>query len=164
MKKLLIILIVLVLLLAAVTVAQADTYVWLWGADGETYTVDQGESAGLYITWVTCNRGLARAFQNAVNIELTLDGAPLYQTMQNDPYWIFEWDAGEWEDCYPDENSRPTGVGWQISVQLPPGEYQIGYNIWLNNRLPDGFNSDGIGPPDFYEGVMQEGSFTLIFE
>ena len=89
MKKLLIVLVALGLLLVVVTVAQAQEPYWivLWGADGGEFTIEPGFYAGIAFGWTACNKGLTQAFINATNVELTLDGEPLYQATSNhDPY------------------------------------------------------------------------------
>jgi hypothetical protein len=167
MKKLLIVLVALVLLLAVVTIAQAQNFVVLPYADGQTYSIPAGESAQIaYAGWLTCNRGLNIAYMNAFNLELSYaDGSPLYQlTGKNDPYW---WDNYKWEEppvegCIPESPNYE--VWWVYPITLPPGEYNITWSAWLDHKIPDGFDGDNNGLPDFYEGHRSEGTFTLIFE
>ena len=166
MKKLLVIVIAFVLLLAAVGVAQAQDEVFiLLPMLGEEYTVNPDQVVYMAFGWGACNRGLLKLAQNALELEIMVDGAPLYELVHKDPYWGEPYSIGPFEQCIPDSHASPVESDWIFPLDLSQFnldvEYEISYTLRLEHQITDGYDGDGDGIQDFYDGVLLAGSFNL---
>ena len=166
MKKFLAFAIALILLLAAVGAAQAqdEIYIILFWHDAE-YTVAPDDTVYVTFGWYACNPGLLKAVQNALDLEIAVDGEPFYQMVKKDPYWGAPFPpVGPVEACIPDLNATPTQADWIFPLDLSQFEldqaYEISYILSFDHQVVDGYDGDGDGIPDFYYGQYPYG-FTL---
>jgi hypothetical protein len=122
-------------------------------------TVDAGQELVIGHWWGACRPGLIKAFLRAIGEqEYTLNGAPLWDTQEASQYWgpIEEY-ADEWamERCM----SQPSTfywIHWAHELDLEPGEYDLGFTLWLAHPNVDGGDWDGDGRPDKYTGQLYD--------
>ena len=166
MKKTLAVVIALILLLSAVAAAQAqdETLIYLlWS--GAEYTVNPDDTVYLVFGWYACNQGLLKAAQNALGLEITVDGEPFYQIVKKDPYWGAPFPVGPIEYCIPAASASPVQSNWFFPLDLSQfeldEEYELSTSIWFDHQITDGMDGDGDGKQDFYSGVVYSGTVTL---
>jgi hypothetical protein len=117
--------------------------------DGRTYYVDEpGQVGSLHLGWAACNKGLVRAFIEATDLEVYLDGELLLAPDQADDLWgPFAPSGG---DCCI-QRSQPLRSTWRyVLAGLGPGEYELRSKITLTHPVPDGCDNDGDGKLDLY--------------
>ena len=165
MKKLLFLVIVFVLLLSSVGVAQAqDEVLILLPMLEEEYIVNPDQAVYIVFGWYACTPGLLKGVQNSLGLAITVDGDLLYELVHKDPYWETPYSVGSLEECIPDPHAVPTAADWIYPLDLSQFEldvkYEFSFSLWLDHKTVDGYDADGDGKPDMYEGEFT-GSFNL---
>lgn len=166
MKKKIIIFIALTLLLTTITVAHAQDPIYIPIHRYGEYYVSATDEIELGTGWLACTPGLANIYKNSTNFVITLNGEFLYETTRHDPYWSPVIRTEEpIEGCL----AAPSGamgsiVRWRLPLgTLDPGTYEFTSHLSLAHKITDGYDSDGDGMIDFFEGSFGR-EFTIIVE
>ena len=173
MKKLLVVLVALGILLAAVSVVHAQETSNIWLAFPGTYTVRETDNVEMALGWSACNKGLAKQYIKAVNMEFKLDGETFYETSEPSPYWtlgpltdsIWYSYVAPLDTCianpYPHEKQHAFGEFYYTipSELLEAGNtYILSWYSTLDHPVTDGMDNlepfgvvDIYSEPEYYE-------------
>jgi len=133
----------------------ASQIIFLRPSCGETYTVLTGSLLEIrYGSWVAIDEGYANQNAEHLTVELTLNGELVTGNQQ--PIMP----ASEFPCGSPPEGAY--GVYYVAQVEpLSPGEYAASVTYTFDEPITDGYDADGDGGPDWYEGEITR-EFTLI--
>ncbi len=132
-------------------------------------TVYSDQKIVFKIGWLACQKGLVQDYIKAANLTLTRDGESLFASKADaEQYWgpITEKIAGSSGDtCL----GKPSDTLWQVAWEYPYGHLEAGdYTFYISSRLErtitDGFDANGDGVPDKYNGTLKEREFTIHVE
>lgn len=169
MKKTIAVIFALCLLLVPIVAVQAQTTaeVSLAFPEDPVY-VSADDFIVLRIGWLACTPGFVRQYQSAAHYELELDGQPLITPGKNNQYYtsIEPFDGTFSYECLIPPHERQRSItDWRYPLgTLTPGTYEIYFRLWFDHRVNDGYDLDGDGKLDVYEGTLQERTKTLIVE
>jgi hypothetical protein len=121
--------------------------------ESESYTIKSGEVGVIQLTYYACTRGLVNVFLKDSNFEpklLRADGSPHLSVSpaEIDMLWS-AIEAIEDPEGYCRGGQEIHFATWRYPLtDLPPGEYVLHSNGWIDHPMTDGTDYDGDGTPD----------------
>jgi len=125
--------------------------------------VEPGEELVIRHGWLTCRRGLVKAFLMAIEEqEYTLNGVPLWGTQEASQYWgpIQEEWTPRLEFCmgHPSTGYR---TYWEHELDLDPGVHVLHLTLLLRHPIIDGGDWDEDGRPDLFSGQLHDDTVVI---
>jgi hypothetical protein len=131
--------------------------------DGSTITISSDQEIILGFGWGACTPGLVRAYIHAAHLDWSLNGQLIFPSDEASQYWVLigPIDPSTGGTCIAG-NGTLWGARWRYSMgNLGPGIHQIHFHHWVSHRIIDGWDSDGDGKMEVYNGTLDDWSVTV---